>query len=211
MVLPGAALCPFQGPAPSCPCKSHLPVGGRGSNGGDEKELCLLRPRRLQCQRKGAFKGHFWLGRPAHPQIQNKNRSGAPDGLVSPAPQKGLVESEGQVARQHTGQGTLASGSVWPTCCGPGLVLRWWQGTLATTGKAGWENHPQDSTQALFVRVAAWQEEACQLVTKGMRRMSPAHDSPPAGEENGPRPCSMGPSISHPTQHREGAFRKRPS
>lgn len=131
MVLPGAAFCPFQGPAPSRPCESHLPVGGRGSH-GDQKELCLLRPRWLQCQRKGAFKGHFWLGWPAHPQIQNKNRSSAPDGLVSPAPQKGLIESEGRVARGHIGQGTQASGSVWPTLCGPGLV------PFEMGGKAPW-------------------------------------------------------------------------
>lgn len=87
------------------------------------EELCLLRACRLQCQREGAFKGHFCLGRPAHPQIQNKNRSSAPDGLVSPAPRKGLVESEGWVARGHTGQGTLASGSMRPVWCGPGLAL----------------------------------------------------------------------------------------
>lgn len=102
MVLPGAALCFFQSPAPSCPCKSQQPVEGRGSH-SDQKELCLLRPHRLQCQRKGAFKGHFWLGWPARPQIQNKNRTSAPDGLVSPAPQKGLIEAKGWVGRGHTG------------------------------------------------------------------------------------------------------------
>lgn len=102
---------PLPGPAPSCPCASHPHVEGRGSH-GERRELCLLRPHRLQCQRKRAFKGHFWLGRPARPQIQNKNRSGAPDGLVSPAPWKGLIEPKGQAARGRTGQGTPASGHM---------------------------------------------------------------------------------------------------
>lgn len=90
-------------PAPSCPHESHQLIEGRGSH-GDGRELCLLRPRRLQCQRRGAFKGHFWLGRPTRPQIQNKNRNGAPDGLAALAPQNSLVEPGGRAAGGRTGQ-----------------------------------------------------------------------------------------------------------
>lgn len=99
----------------------------------------------LQCQRKGAFKGHFWLGRPARPQIQNKNRSGAPDGWVSPAPQKGLIEPAGRAVGAHWA-GHLASESVQP-------VVRTWAGRCDTVAGAPQpplakqsETHPQDDT-----------------------------------------------------------------
>lgn len=74
----------------------------------------------LQCQRKGAFKGHFWLGRPSRPQIQNKNRSGAPDGLVSPAPQKGLIEPTGRAVG-----GTLGWTPSLGECAACGAHLGW--------------------------------------------------------------------------------------
>lgn len=92
-----AALCQPPDPAPSCPCESRRPIEGRHSH-GDGKELCLLRPHWLQCQRRGAFKGHFWLGRPTRPQIQNKNRSSAPDGLAALVAQDSLVEPKRQAA-----------------------------------------------------------------------------------------------------------------
>lgn len=87
--LPAPGPYPFLSP--------RVPSAGRRQKQSLRREGALpFKALPLQCQRKGAFKGHFWLGRPVRPQIQNKNRSSAPDGLVSPAPQKGLIEPAGR-------------------------------------------------------------------------------------------------------------------
>lgn len=137
-----AALHQPPEPASSCPHESHQPIEGR-SDHGDGRERCLLRPLRLQCQRRGAFKGHFWLGRPARPQIQNKNRSGAPDGLAAPAPQNGLSEPMRRAARGRTRQGTPVSRTVRPR-------VGTWTGTQRQPAKWALEP-PPGGTPALSI------------------------------------------------------------
>ena len=114
---------------------------GRSDHGAG-RERRLLRPLGVQCQRRGAFKGHFWLGRPARPQIQNKNRSGAPDGLAAPAPQNGLCETVGRAARGRTRQGTPLARTVRPR-------VGTWAGTLRDGRQSGAEEPPPSGTPAL--------------------------------------------------------------